>query len=431
MFEENNKSDQIFARPPSWLLRWGMTLILVAFVFFALIAWLIKYPDEIPARMSILTENPPIRVVSRSSNPIEKLWVSNNQEVGVGAPLVTLRSSAKAENVVKLESFLEKINSSRSQFGTSLSANTFLTIQPPVNLSISDLQSGYASLVSKIKNYQNFLRKQTTGGKINSAEKRIQFLEQLNQNIERQKITLAEEVSLSENGYQRALQLNQSGDASMIEVEDRKAIYLQSKRQLENFENRIINNQIEMERLRTEIFDLQDVQIEGGDDRQLTIEEATKQLQSQLETWKEQFVITAPISGKVSFVNQLSEQQFVSEGAELMTIVPPNASNKVVGKAYLPLANSGKVEVGQTVHIKLDGFPFREYGILKSEVAEISLVPTENHYLVELNLPETLTTSYGKTIPFRQEMQGVAEIITEERRVLERVFDRVRSAVRN
>lgn len=423
MFEENNKSDQIFARPPSWLLRWGMTLVLVAFVFFALIAWLIKYPDEIPARVSILTENPPIRVVSRSSNPIEKLWVSNNQEVKAGAPLATLRSSAKAEDVIQLEAFLDRLN--------SLSANAISSIQPPAKLSISDLQSGYASLVSKIKNYQNFLRKQTTGGKINSAEKRIQFLEQLNQNIDRQKITLTEEVSLSKSGYERALKLSESDNVSMMEVEERKSIYLQTKRQLENFESRIINNQIEMERLRTEIFDLQEVQIEGDDDRQLAIEEAAKQLQAQLETWKEQFQIIAPISGKVSFISQLSEQQFVSEGEELMTIVPPNASNKVVGKAYLPIANSGKVEAGQTVHIKLDGFPFREYGILKSEVAEISLVPIENHYLVALNLPETLTTSYGKTIPFRQEMQGVAEIITEERRVLERVFDRVRSVVRN
>jgi hypothetical protein len=48
-----------------------------------------------------------------------------------------------------------------------------------------------------------------------------------------------------------------------------------------------------------------------------------------------------------------------------------------------------------------------------------------------LEVPETLITTYNKSIPFRQEMQGTANIVTEDQRILERVFDKILSILRN
>ena len=53
------------------------------------------------------------------------------------------------------------------------------------------------------------------------------------------------------------------------------------------------------------------------------------------------------------------------------------------------------------------------------------------NYLLEIALPDSLVTTYDKLIPFRQEMQGTANIITEDRRVLERIFDRVNNILKN
>jgi hypothetical protein len=50
---------------------------------------------------------------------------------------------------------------------------------------------------------------------------------------------------------------------------------------------------------------------------------------------------------------------------------------------------------------------------------------------LDIALPNALTTSYGKTLTFHQEMQGSANIITEDRRVVERVLDRFRDLMRN
>ncbi len=67
-------------------------------------------------------------------------------------------------------------------------------------------------------------------------------------------------------------------------------------------------------------------------------------------------------------------------------------------------------------------YPYQEYGQIESRVDAISLVPRENMYTVETQLPNPLKTSFNKTLNFDQEMQGKAEIVTEDLRLIERFF---------
>ncbi|MDR2036511.1 MAG: hypothetical protein LBQ60_01160 [Bacteroidales bacterium] len=55
-------------------------------------------------------------------------------------------------------------------------------------------------------------------------------------------------------------------------------------------------------------------------------------------------------------------------------------------------------------------------------VHHISIVPSGDSYIVEISFPDGLMTSYGKELPFTQEMQATAEIITDDLRQLERLF---------
>jgi HlyD family secretion protein len=49
---------------------------------------------------------------------------------------------------------------------------------------------------------------------------------------------------------------------------------------------------------------------------------------------------------------------------------------------------------------------------------------------LEVDLPDGLHTSYGKDLEFSQEMQGSAEIITEDIRLLERIFKPIKSLLK-
>ena len=48
---------------------------------------------------------------------------------------------------------------------------------------------------------------------------------------------------------------------------------------------------------------------------------------------------------------------------EVFTVIPVSES-RILGKAMLPVARSGKVKAGQKVNIRLDNFPDSEFGML-------------------------------------------------------------------
>lgn len=123
------------------------------------------------------------------------------------------------------------------------------------------------------------------------------------------------------------------------------------------------------------------------------------------------------------------ENQNVQAGETVFTTIP-TGSFQLIGKAALPVARSGKVKIGQKVNIRLENFPENEFGILRGKVQNISLVPSQSgetiYYTVEIRLPEGLLTTYQKKLPYLPNMQGRADVITEDMSLLSRLFMPVR-----
>ncbi len=77
---------------------------------------------------------------------------------------------------------------------------------------------------------------------------------------------------------------------------------------------------------------------------------------------------------------------------------------------------SGRMSLGNRVQIELDAFPPDEFGYLEGKVTYISRLPAADQegkffYQVAVKLPDTLRSSYGKIIPFRQNLSGTARIV--------------------
>jgi len=150
--------------------------------------------------------------------------------------------------------------------------------------------------------------------------------------------------------------------------------------------------------------------------------------------WLMNNTFKAPFSGKLEFLDFWKQNDFVESGRELFSILPEK--NYLEGNVYLPISGAGNVKVGQHVNIKLDNFPFNQYGIINGNVKSVSLLAckkvnlSENQstyaYLVTVELPNNLTTNYGTNLGFQYEIKGVAEIITDKRRLIERLFDNLK-----
>ena len=151
------------------------------------------------------------------------------------------------------------------------------------------------------------------------------------------------------------------------------------------------------------------------------LQQSVKALSTELTNWKQKYLIASPVSGRVSFFNVWAINQNVKQGDELFAIVP-NQKQMFIGKCTLPIANSGKLTEGQIVNIKLDNYPYNENGILSGLVSNISQVPTKDNYMIDVTLTNGLTTSYNKTLIYKEQMTGTADIITKNISVMDRIF---------
>jgi len=138
--------------------------------------------------------------------------------------------------------------------------------------------------------------------------------------------------------------------------------------------------------------------------------------------WKLAYVLTAPVEGVVTFNKYWSETQNVKEGERVMTVIPENPG-ELVGKVELPIRGSGKIKEGQDVNIKFDNYPYMEYGMVKGKVENISRVPEDNYYMVEVLFPEGLVTTYGIPLELQNQISGKAEIVAEDLRLIQRILN--------
>ena len=418
---EQTELNYFLGNPPSWMLRNG--IMVVAFVFGLLLwlSYLIKYPDTVVCRVVLTTENPPIRIMAQATGRISELLVKENESIEAGKILAVLENPAEWRDVLRLENML--------------SQNTPLSILPPNDLKLGSLQTLYSTFTQNAKDYAYFTSSNGIATKIGHLQNQILSLRALNQNLTKQKEIQIKELYFQERDFNRQKQLHTEGVISDLEFEKASTTFLQQGRQVEATEANFINNDMQIKQLESQISDLSQSKNDNQNTKQLTATEDTRRLLTAIADWKRQNLVIAPIAGKISLSKIWSPKQAITGGDELLTVVPFSQSSKralrVVGKATMPVANSGKVRIGLPVKIQLDNFPYMEYGILEGTVQNISLVPQKDNYLVEISLNDSLSTTYGKSIVLQQEMQGTANIITEDRRMIARLFDKLKDLLKS
>ena len=105
-----------------------------------------------------------------------------------------------------------------------------------------------------------------------------------------------------------------------------------------------------------------------------------------MASWEQTYLLVAPVSGSVTFTRFWSENQNVEAGEKVLTIIPAECGS-MVGKIRLATEGAGKVKPGHQVNIQFDNYPHLQYGMVKGEVINISEVPDDDYYTVEVELP--------------------------------------------
>jgi multidrug resistance efflux pump len=413
---------EILGHVPHWIIRWGMVIFLTAISLILIGSWIFKYPDIISAQILITTGNPPAHAISRADGRIMNLFVHDNESVASGKVLAIIENPSLYDDIIKLKTSLDSVRN-------LLTVDTIEISQILAqDLRLGDIQSFYASFIKQCDDLHNFKTLGYHDQKIKSVRVEINNYKNYSNRLKNQSKILLQEVKLTENQYKRDSTLYSQRVISEADLEKSRAILLQKSYSLEQSMITIASNDIQIGKLEQQLMDIELQKFQEQNKINLQMKEAFDNLLAEIALWEQRYLLKSSVDGVVSFTRIWSENQNVRTGEKVMSVIPEN-QGAIIGKLNLPVKGSGKVKPGQQVNIKFDGYPYMEFGMVKGTVHSISLVAHDNLYNVQVNLNEGLRTNYGIDLEFNQEMYGIAEIITDDKRLLERVVYPVKALI--
>jgi multidrug resistance efflux pump len=404
--------DEVLSAPPVWLVSWGITVFFFVLLLLGAVSWFVKYPDLVSGSLRIVSDDFPKSVHAKTDGKIEVLFTKEGDEVVKGQPLAYLESTANPEEVFALE----RITNTLIQYSQKNALSSMLALPIPFYFRLGEMQKSF-------QNFQDsYIRAKSLqkGGAFDQKQAALQNdltqLSLLKDNLHTQIINHQSDLQLAEHDLTMNRKLQQEKVVAEVEVRRSQSIFIAKKQVLDQAKTAFNNNGMAQNQKKQELLELDKSRVE----LQNAFFQALNTLKSDIEAWKLRFVISAPISGKVSFLTPLQEGQTVKAGQELFYIL----SKKVAfhGEMVVGQYNLGKVKTGQEVIIKLPSYPFEEFGTVQGQISSISTLPRDSVYLLQVSFPKGLVTSSQKQIPFRNGMTATGEIITEELRLIERLF---------
>lgn len=411
--------DDILPPPPHWLTRSGAYIVVLTMVLLFLLMYLIEYPTVISAGITITSKSPPAQVVARASGKIIKLFVNENDFVRPGDNLAMIENPASFTDMLALQGLLKSIGDTIDH-----ASGRIAVVKLPGGFNLGELQNPYSALVTRIKKYKMFIETGKTTREIQYLRAQVKLNLMIQKNLQERR-NLLERLNVSaQRQYDRDKSLYEKMLFAEVDLEKSESSLLQTLLSTNSVEREITNSTERMTSFEKTIQDLQYQFREDSLRYLLEIQEALDDLKSQVRAWEQRYVLKAPIAGHVSFVDFWSENRYVHDNEQLFKIVPPYG--EVIGEARLPAVGAGGVRIGQSVNIKLDSFPYKEFGIVKGVVDNISITLHDKTYLLEVGLPNGPTTSYNRKLELKEGMTGTAEITTEDLSLLERLFSQLR-----
>lgn len=410
----------ILSDPPKSILLFGNTLLFGFVALLILLSWFLKYPDIISSQITITTAIPPEKLVAKVSGRIEAILVKDKETVLENTPLAIIENAANYNDVFRLKSIVDTIDISKSKF-------PFENLKA---LQLGEIESTYA--VFQKESMINDLNRNLQPYKIESAAQgyeSMQIKERLNL-LESQRDINISELQLQKKDLVRYQGLFKKGIISAQEVEKQELLYLQSEKNYKGILNTISTLKSSLNELNRNSKSTQINEKTENVNLERNVIQSFYQLKKVIKDWELSYVLRSAVKGKITFLQIWALHQNIEAGSVVFAVIPDNKSN-YIGKLKAPALNSGKIKVGQDVTIRLSNYPDAEYGVIKGKITQISLTPDkDNSILIDVSLPNGLQTSYKKQISFQQEMVGSADIITQDLRLIERLFYQFRTIFR-
>ena len=408
--------DNYLQREPGWILRYGNRLTFVFFLILLIFAVNFPFNEVIKGKVIITSQNPPVNIKAKNEGKILAINFQPGDLVFKGDILGELENDASTEDVLNLKTNLD----------TTLNIKSFKDLNEtyPPNLNLgSELQVVYNTFLS---NYYHLIFDESINDQsIYVHQIRKDLSNQLSSiNSKNEELSLAKRnLEVSGLNYKRFQELFNKGVISKVDLENVEKDFLLEQRQFLSLNQQYNQLIIKNSDIQSSLHLVNNSSLRSKRSLEVDLLLSQQNLINAIQHWEDTYLLKSSIEGRLSYFEVWGEYQNVEKGEAVFSVVP-QFQQKLIGKCNIPVRNAGKLKEGQKVNLKLDNFPYHEWGMVRGRVGSISQVPKGGEtpsYIVYLTI-NNLKTSYGKELDFYQELNGTAEILLNEVTLIERIF---------
>lgn len=319
----SDEAQSILGRAPSWVVRWGITVVFLIFVGIIVGCYFIKYPDTIEAPAVITTVNPPSDLVARYDGLIDTLCVKDKELVERGELIAVLHNAAERRDVERLS---EHLLAADTLAPAALAASPWLDGE----YALGELQSAFADLQSRCRDYRHYLATDNIARKKELLREQIAKNREYYAKLERQRSLLLQDLDYGRRTLERDSLLLAEAVISAADYETTAQNYLSKQNAQAGFDATLTSTELQIIQSEQQLVELTLQQENETAEYERTLEQSRQQLAARIAQWRQQYVLEAPVTGRVTLVNYWSENQHVAVGDKLASIVPDGAT-EVIG----------------------------------------------------------------------------------------------------
>jgi len=413
---------EIVSYRPHWIIRKGNIVFLMILTLLIILTYIIQYPDIVNASARLVALNPSKVVNAKREGKIIQLFAENEQTVKKDQHLGFIESTASYNEVMILYKWTQGIIDSTPGYKYDVLEKKPL----PALQNLGDLQADYQRFQNELQLTRQTLADGYYRKKLTALKKDLQYMSLLKDNIYRQQKLQQQDQELQQNEYKAYEKLAEEKVIAPIELNQYKSKLLAKNQGMEQVESQLTNNDVNSHAKQKEILETYKQVV----DQQQRFYSSLLELKSLIEQWVHNYVLQAPEDGKLFYVATLKENQLISQDQSLFYVEPEETN--YYAELTAGQRGFGKIKVGQQVRIKVESYPDAEFGYLNGTVNYISGMPSRrDSFLIKVELPNGLQTNYHKNIFFRNNLSAQAEIVTVNRRLIERFFTQLKQIWEN
>lgn len=422
--EISQKSEEVQAiidRMPTYWVKWVALCVGVLMGVIVLLGFLIQYPDTVDGQISVTATTAPVRLVANSNGRISLLQ-TNKTQLQKGDVISYLESGANYKHILWVDSVVKILNG-------GVSGKNLL----PDSLILGEVSSTYNAFLSAFLQYERVLTSNIYATMRQNLQQQIRSDEAVIANLNNEMQLKKQIIHTSENQLEKDSLLLAAKGISEQEFQRQHTAHLSLQESQLNLESSRLMKQSEVSRNQLEIQRILLEETETKEKAYSDFISRKNELSNAINLWKERYLQYSPVAGELEYLGFWRNNSFVKAGQELFSIIPDK--NNILGEVMIPSYGAGKVEIGQTANVKINNYPYDEYGLLKGVVKSVSRITNKikiqtgeiDTYLVVISFPDGTQTNFGKTLPLDFESKGTAEIITKRKRLIDRLFDNLKA----